>query len=257
VQNIAEVNRQLSDPRFNDPSDPDVARVKASLERVVGQQSKLLNIIFSIAYSERLTDSRFYPDTVQQELVDAVRRSPKGAVTPGDIFGPFAVIANENIAQTQALENTAAAQIVTMAPSCGDHVATSSPSQDSTDYAAPQPTKVDSAVIPPAVRAADITARAFFTSLLQGNIDRSHLSPALDSNLTPSFVETISTQLAALRTPTWGYVGTRTYPSGDALVYRLEYGNGVTLYYSYGADSKGTIFAILIGTRPPPDGTGK
>lgn len=254
VQDNAEINRLLADPRFDTNSDPDLAKIKQSLQRIVDQQSRLLNIIFSMAWSSHPADLRYYPDPVQDEVREAIRREPNRSVVPGDVFGPFETIANQNIAQTQILEGATASQIVAMAPGCGDNNVMQTATQGSIDEVQPRVPEHGLAVSPGADLAAYSAARDFYTQLVQGAIDRTRLSRDLDNRLTPSFVATISAELAVLGAPrSWQYVGVGNVSSGKVALYRLSYGSGVLLYYGYGADSDGTIFAIFMGTKPPPN----
>lgn len=245
VKNIAAIDRRLADPRFKNLSDPEVAAIRESLEHVADQQSRLLNIIFSIAYSSHPADLRYYGDPVQDQIREAIRREPRGSVVSGDVFGPFERIANENIAQTRILENVAASQIVAMARSCGDIVVNQGGGDSAVVQVPSQPPLSGS-------NQTDAAAKAFYARLVRGSLDRSHLSPALSSGLTASFLETLSQELSALGAPAWQSVGKGTTPSGPVSVYRLSYGNGVTLYYGYGADSVGMVFALFVGTQRPP-----
>jgi hypothetical protein len=249
IQNTAEVDRRLSDSRFNDPSDPELTAIRDSLEQVSRQQEKLLNVIFGMAYSDHPAALQSYGYPIQDEVRDATRREPADRGGFGDIFNAFVTIANENIGQTRALEDTASARIVAMAPGCGYKV---EPNLAQATAGSSEPA-VAPAALPESEPTAGAAARAFYADLARDRVDRSRLSSALDHNLTPSILQTLSAELSFLGTPSWQYVGTGTIFGGRAMIYRLSYRNGVTLYYGYGASPERTIFAIFVGTHPPPD----
>ena len=90
-------------------------------------------------------------------------------------------------------------------------------------------------------------AKAFYTSLQTGSIDRSHLSGDLNSALTDDLLKTLSRQLTALGTPVWTFLRLKQTPNGSISQYRLNYTSGATIYYSFGATEKGTVFAAFLG----------
>jgi hypothetical protein len=102
------------------------------------------------------------------------------------------------------------------------------------------------------VSSVTVAAKEFYSRLVSGNIDRSHLGAQLNNALTPTLVSTTSQRLVLLGNPLWQYVGGVSTASGPVYVYSLRYENGIVLYYNFGMDASGTIFAVFIGTNRPP-----
>ncbi len=240
-QNISEVNRRLEDPRFADNlHSGNLGPIRESLQRVVAQQEKLLNVLYSLAYSGSPDDLRAYPDPVQDEMRRVIRYTH---TLQGGVFSAISKIAKENIGATRALENNAASRVAPMATSCG--------------YTVPQPGEEPSPVttIAPANSAGIAAsvdsrpAKQFYDQLAANHVDRSRLTSAFSDRVTDSVLKTISAGLAALGPATWTYLGDGTIPGGAAQVYRLTYGGGLTAYYGFGS-ADGLVFGFAFSTQP-------
>jgi hypothetical protein len=104
----------------------------------------------------------------------------------------------------------------------------------------------------PEVGSVTVAAKAFYSRLVNADIDRSKLSSDLNNALTPSVLTDVSERLAQLGNPLWQYVGGVTTQNGPVYVYSLTYPTGTVLYFSFGVDSHGTIFAAFVGSSKPP-----
>lgn len=250
VRNAADANRLLNDPRYADLADPQIVSIRQAVQTVLDQQQRLANVIFAMAYSSHPADLQMYPPSIQDQVRETIRSEPRRSVVSGDIFGPVARIANQNIARTHILEDAAAARIVTMAPTCGDVVASPVP-RSAQGVIATAPLNASPASPSVNDRARSSAAQTTYQELAQDRLDRSRLSATLNDELTPSFLDTLSQQLSLLGTPHWRYDGDGSVSGKPALVFTLSYSNGIVLYYGYGADDNGVVVALFIGTQPP------
>ena len=251
VRNVAEIDRELADPRMGDASNPRLAAIRHLLEQVRDQQRRLESLIFEIAYSDHPADVRTYSLAVQQEIRDSIRWAAPGAVSAG-VFAPFDSIAHQTIAKTHSLENFAAAQIQPMAETCGDIASDENGGARSPSATVHLDTAAEIAAAGTRAGEQDAAARAFYDTLANDRVDRTKLSPALDAKFSASFVTTIAEELTVLGPASWEYAGAGTSATGPVTVYRLTYASGTKLYYAFGTNAGGAIVAIFIGTQRPP-----
>jgi hypothetical protein len=115
-RNLSEIDGLLNDPRFSDPSNRQLASTKEALLQIAGRQREMMDLIFDVAYAPFPEYLTYYPDAIQEEIREMMRRAPRSSFT--NMFASLAVIANTNIAQTRLLESVAANQIVAVARSC-------------------------------------------------------------------------------------------------------------------------------------------
>ncbi len=245
ARNIDDIQRQLDDPKFDNPSDPALSAMKASLQEIVARQERLLNLIFQIAYAEHPADARFYAPEVQDEIHEAVRTEPPGLVH-GGVFGAFAAVANEHIAQTHALEDTAASHLANLGSTCGDLTWKAVPASNVETAAISSPTVAEASST-----GANTAAKTFYANLTQGTVDRSQLAPVLSDALTATVVQGYAHALTPLGAPAWQLLGTAATPKGPLSVYRLSYGGGLVLYYGFGVGADGKIVTMWIVTQRP------
>lgn len=120
--------------------------------------------------------------------------------------------------------------------------------------AAPTPSAAPTAASShlPEVGSVTVAAKMFYNRLVDANIDRSRLTPQLNSALTPSLLTEISGRLGQLGSPLWQYIGGTATSDGNVYVYSLSYPTGTMLYYSFGIDAHGIIFTAFIGSSKPP-----
>lgn len=116
-------------------------------------------------------------------------------------------------------------------------------------HAASSPAPAPAPSAPPEDAALTAAAKTFYASLVSGAPDRAHMSSDLNNAMTDDLTKTLSQQLTALGKPTWTFLRIKPNPNGPIAQYKLTYANGVSIYYSYGATPKGTVFAAFLGNR--------
>ncbi len=114
--NLAQIDRLLRDPRFGDPASAQLASVKASLQRIAGEQFQVMELIFDIAYAPFPEYLTYYPENIQEQVKAMMRRAPRGSFD--NMFASLGVIANRNIAETRVSESATAEAIMRVARLC-------------------------------------------------------------------------------------------------------------------------------------------